>query len=60
MRPDWVALLGLLPAAVHLAMQVARADPRDGAKALELFRSNRFAGLLLFLAFLVIGLSSAQ
>jgi 4-hydroxybenzoate polyprenyltransferase len=57
-RPDWVALLALLPAAIHLAMQVARADPKDGARALALFRSNRFAGLLLFLGFLVVGLSS--
>jgi len=57
-RPDWVALLALLPAAGHLAMQVARVDPKDGAGALALFRSNRFTGLLLFLGFLVVGLSS--
>ena len=57
-RPDWVALLALLPAAGHLAQQIARIDPRDGAGALALFRSNRLTGLLLFLAFLVVGLSS--
>jgi 4-hydroxybenzoate polyprenyltransferase len=57
-RPDWVALLALLPAAVHLAMQVAKADPADGPGALALFRSNRFTGLLLFLGFLAVGLSS--
>jgi 4-hydroxybenzoate polyprenyltransferase len=57
-RPDWVALLALLPGAGHLAMQVVRADPKDGAGALALFRSNRFTGLLLFLGFLVVGLSS--
>ena len=57
-RPDWIALFALLPAAGHLAMQVARADPRDGTGALALFRSNRFTGLLLFLGFLVVGLSS--
>ncbi len=57
-RPDWIALLALLPAALHLARQVAGADPRDGAGALALFRSNRFTGLLLFLGFLVVGLSS--
>jgi len=57
-RPDWVALLGLVPAAVHLTMQVAKADPRDGVGALALFRSNRFTGLLLFLGFLAVGLSS--
>ena len=58
-RPDWVALLALLPAAFHLGRQVVKADPRDGAGALALFRSNRFTGLLLFLGFLAVGLSSA-
>jgi len=57
-RPDWVALFALLPAAAHLAVQAARADPNDGARALALFRSNRFTGLLLFLGFLAVGLSS--
>jgi 4-hydroxybenzoate polyprenyltransferase len=57
-RPDWIALLALFPAAIHLAVQVARADPNDGAGALALFRSNRFTGLLLFLGFLAVGLSS--
>ena len=36
-----------------------RADPNDGDKALALFRSNRLTGLLLALAFAVVGLSSA-
>jgi len=58
-RPDPLALVALLPAAIHLARQVAKADPNDGAGALALFRSNRFTGLLLFLGFLVVGLSSA-
>ena len=57
-RPDWVALLALLPATVHLARQVARTDPKDGVGALALFRSNRFTGVLLFLGFLAVGLSS--
>ena len=57
-RPDWIALLALLPAAIHLAQQVARANSKDGQLALTLFRSNRFTGLLLFLGFLVVGLSS--
>jgi 4-hydroxybenzoate polyprenyltransferase len=57
-RPDWVALLALLPAAIHLGLQVAKTDPRDGPGALALFRSNRFTGLLLFLGFLAVGLSS--
>lgn len=58
-RPDWVALLALAPAAAHLGAQAYRADPNDGAGALALFRSNRFAGLLLCLGFLAVGLSSA-
>jgi 4-hydroxybenzoate polyprenyltransferase len=57
-RPDWVALLALLPAVVHLSNQALRADPADGAGALSLFRSNRSCGLLLFLGMLVVGLSS--
>jgi 4-hydroxybenzoate polyprenyltransferase len=57
-RPDWLALLALVPAALHLANQALRADPKDGELALRLFRSNRTCGLLLFLAMLVVGLSA--
>jgi 4-hydroxybenzoate polyprenyltransferase len=57
-RPDWVALLTLLPAALHLANQALRADPDDGELALRLFRSNRTCGFLLFLAMLVVGLTA--
>lgn len=57
-RPDWMALLALLPAALHLASQALRADPADGALALKLFRSNRTCGLLVCLAMLVVGLSA--
>lgn len=60
LRPDLLGLLALLPAAFHLAGQALRADPQDGALALRLFRSNRFAGLLLFLGFAVVGLSQAS
>ncbi len=56
-RPDWIALSALAPAAIHLANQALRADPRDGALALRLFRSNRTCGLLVFLGMLVVGLS---
>jgi 4-hydroxybenzoate polyprenyltransferase len=57
-RPDWLALLALVPAVLHLGNQLFRVDPRDGQGALALFRSNRTTGLLLFLAMLVVGLSS--
>jgi 4-hydroxybenzoate polyprenyltransferase len=57
-RPDWLALLALAPAAIHLANQALRADPKDGEGALRLFRSNRTTGFLIFLAMLVVGLSS--
>jgi 4-hydroxybenzoate polyprenyltransferase len=57
-RPDWVALLTLLPAALHLASQALRADPNDCELALELFRSNRTCGLLVCLAMLVVGLTA--
>ena len=57
-RPDWIALVALVPAVLHLGGQAARVDPKDGEGALALFRSNRTAGLLVFLAMLVVGLSS--
>jgi 4-hydroxybenzoate polyprenyltransferase len=56
-RPDWLALVALLPMALHLGSQVLRIDAADGDKALRLFRSNRFAGLLMFLACVVVGTS---
>ena len=57
-RPDWLALAALAPAALHLANQALRADPKDGEGALRLFRSNRTTGLLILLGMLVVGLSS--
>jgi 4-hydroxybenzoate polyprenyltransferase len=57
-RHDLLALLTLAPAALHLANQALRADPKDGDLALRLFRSNRTCGLLVFLAMLVVGLSA--
>jgi 4-hydroxybenzoate polyprenyltransferase len=57
-RPDWLALITLLPALLHLANQVLRADPENGELALRLFRSNRSCGFLICLAMLVVGLSA--
>jgi 4-hydroxybenzoate polyprenyltransferase len=57
-RPEPLALGALLPMALHLGSQVVRVDAADGDKALALFRSNRFAGLLMFLACLVVGSST--
>ncbi|WP_241491975.1 4-hydroxybenzoate octaprenyltransferase [Sphingomonas endophytica] len=54
-RADPVALLALLPVAVHLAWQVATLRPDDGAGALHRFRANRTAGMLMFLACVVVG-----
>ncbi len=53
-RPEWLALIALLPAALHLCWQVGSLKA-DGADALDKFRSNRFAGLLVALACLVVG-----
>jgi len=55
--PFWLALVALLPAAIHLAAQAWRADPVDGEGALALFRSNRWCGALVLAAMLVVGLS---
>jgi 4-hydroxybenzoate polyprenyltransferase len=57
-RPDWIALAALAPAAAHLGSQAIRADPDDGDLALKLFRSNRTCGLLVFLGMLAVGLSA--
>jgi 4-hydroxybenzoate polyprenyltransferase len=57
-RPDLLALVALLPVALHLGWQVATLAPDDGDNALARFRSNRFAGFLMFLACLVVGVSS--
>jgi 4-hydroxybenzoate polyprenyltransferase len=55
LRADWIGLVALLPAALHLLWQGMTLDPTDGANALARFRSNRFAGLLVALACLVVG-----
>jgi 4-hydroxybenzoate polyprenyltransferase len=54
-RLEWYAPLALLPMAFHLLGQVAALKPDDGADALARFRSNRFAGLLMFAACYVVG-----
>ena len=54
-RQEWWAMLALLPMALHLLGQVAMLKPDDGADALAKFRSNRFAGLLMFAACYVVG-----
>ena len=54
-RIEWFALLALLPMALHLLWQLATLKVQDGADALAKFRSNRFAGLLMFLACFVVG-----
>lgn len=55
-RPDPLALLALLPVAVHLGWQVMNLR-EDGEDPLQKFRSNRFAGLLMFAACVVVGAS---
>lgn len=55
MRPDWVALVALVPVALHLALQVLTLNPDDSANALARFRSNRDLGLLMALACWVVG-----
>lgn len=55
LRLDMIALLALLPVMLHLAWQVLTLDTEDGDSALNRFRSNRFAGLLMMLACWVAG-----
>ncbi len=54
-RVQPLALFGLLPAAMHLGIQVASLGDTSPTNALRLFRSNRTAGLLLFGAIAVAG-----
>ncbi len=54
MRPQALALAALLPMAAHLGWQVITLK-EDGIDPLAKFRSNRFAGLLMFLACLTVG-----
>ena len=56
-RADPLALLALAPVTLHLGWQVATLRPDSGEGALARFRSNRFAGLLMFLACVVVGTS---
>ena len=55
LRPDPLALLALVPAALHLGWQVLTLNPDYGDNALARFRANRFTGLLLALACWVVG-----
>ncbi|NRD89860.1 4-hydroxybenzoate octaprenyltransferase [Sphingopyxis sp. BSNA05] len=55
LRPHWLALVALVPAGLHLLWQVTTLNSSDGDDALDKFRSNRFAGFLIFLACLVLG-----
>lgn len=55
LRPDGLALLALLPVAMHLGWQALTLKTDDGDNALARFRSNRFAGLLMALACWVVG-----
>jgi 4-hydroxybenzoate polyprenyltransferase len=55
MRPDPLVLAALAPVAWHLGWQVLTLKPQDGANPLARFRSNRFAGLLMFAACFVVG-----
>ncbi|MCK0128778.1 4-hydroxybenzoate octaprenyltransferase [Erythrobacter sp. F6033] len=54
-RPDWLALVALLPVALHLLWQVSTLDPEDPANPLERFRSNRWAGGFMAAACFVVG-----
>jgi 4-hydroxybenzoate polyprenyltransferase len=54
-RPDPLALLALLPVAVHLCWQAFTLRTEDGDNALARFRSNRIAGALMAAACFVVG-----
>ena len=53
----WLALLGVLGFAAHLAWQLRSLDITDSANCLRLFRSNRDAGLVVALFLALAGLA---
>ncbi len=55
LRGDWLALLALVPAGVHLLWQGLTLDPTDPANPLARFRSNRWTGALVAAACFVVG-----
>lgn len=57
-RPQALAIVALAPMAVHMLWQITTLK-EDGVDPLAKFRSNRFAGLLMFLACLVVGSARA-
>lgn len=57
LRADWLALLALLPAALHFGWQAAALRDHAPARALRLFRSNMTAGALVFVGLAVVGLA---
>ncbi|MEO0464704.1 MAG: 4-hydroxybenzoate octaprenyltransferase [Pseudomonadota bacterium] len=54
-RPDPLAVLALLPAALHLVWQVATLNADDPENPLARFRSNRWAGALMAAACFIVG-----
>jgi 4-hydroxybenzoate polyprenyltransferase len=54
-RPDPLALLALLPVALHLMWQVGTLDTADPDNPLARFRSNRLAGALMAAACFIVG-----
>jgi len=55
LREDWLALVALVPAALHLGWQVLTLEDANADNALARFRSNRTLGLLVALACWVVG-----
>lgn len=55
LRPQWLGIAALVPIALHLIWQIVTLKSGDCDDALAKFRSNRFAGLLMFLACVVLG-----
>jgi 4-hydroxybenzoate polyprenyltransferase len=48
-----IAHMGVAAAAMHAAWQLARFEPDNSTRCLELFRSNRIFGLIITMAFLL-------
>ena len=54
-RAQWLGTAALIPIAAHFCWQVSALNAANPKDALAKFRSNRFAGVLMFLACFVVG-----
>jgi len=56
---SWIAYIGLVAAAIHLARQIIVIDIDNGDQCLALFKSNTIVGWIIFAGLIAAGISAA-